>query len=554
MSREPPVNFDIGRPDLGEHLARTRHYLVGDILRKNARTHPDAIAAVGVDGAKRTYGELNDRVNQLANGFLGLDLDYGSTVAILSENRLEFAETVYAGTKLGALVPTVNWRLEREELLHCLEVVDADAVAISGDLPERHEWVATSDLDPTIVSLGDVPWGIDYADLLDAASTDEPTPSHEPTPEDGVTVFYTSGTTGLPKGTIVSHRALLYRALTWKQVAGLGPDFVAWSPMFHMVTTEPLFGVGIDGGTFYLVDGFDAGRVLELLASSDCGYIPLMPGVIGPLLEEAEADGYTAEEFESVDYIGTMADLVGASQLQAVTELFGAEYVNTFGSTEVGVTPLSGSTIPVGAYPTKDDLSKREGPLCDVKLVDESWNEVPQGEYGELAVRGPTLFSGYVGRETANREEFKDGWFRTGDMFVRNEDGSYDFIDRRKYLIKSGGENIYPAELERVLLDQPEVIEAVAVRVPDEEWGEVPKVYAALEEGAWLTGEELLERMRGRIASYKLPHYVKFVDAETFPRSTTGKVLRGNVEEWSVSSEQRVRSPRSSESESEGGS
>jgi len=553
MSNEPTVNFDLGRADLGEHLTRTRRYLVGDVLRKNARTNSGAIAAVGLEDEEQSYGELNDRVNRLANSLLNRDIDYGSTVAILSENRLEFAETVYAGAKLGALVPTINWRLEREELLHCLEVVDADAVVISGNQPERHEWVAASELDPIVISLDDVSWGSDYEALLKESSTDEPTPSREPTPEDGVTVFYTSGTTGLPKGTVVSHRALLYRALTWKQVAGLGPDFVAWSPMFHMVTTEPLFGVGIDGGTFYLVDGFDAGRVLELLVNSDCGYIPLMPGIIGPLLEEAEAEGYTAADFESVQYIGTMADLVGASQLQAVTELFGAEYVNTFGSTEVGVTPLSGSTIPVGAYPTKDDLSKREGPLCDVKLVDESWNEIPQGEYGELAVRGPTLFSGYVGRETANQEEFEDGWFRTGDMFVRNEDGSYDFIDRRKYLIKSGGENIYPAELERVLLDQSEVTEAVAVRVPDEEWGEVPKVYAALEEGASLTGEQLLERLRGRIASYKLPHYVEFVDVEAFPRSTTGKVLRGDVEEWSVSAGQRVRSPRSSEAEPEEG-
>lgn len=551
MSDDYRVNFDIGRSDLREHLHRTRRYLVGDVLRKNTRTDPDAAAVVGVDGEMRSYGELNDRVNRLADSLLDRGIDYGSTVAILAENRLEFVEAVYACSKLGALVPTVNWRLEREELLHCLEVVDADAVLISGDLSERYEWVAASDLDPMIVALDDVSWGIDYETLVDSGSAVEPTPSREPTPEDGVTVFYTSGTTGLPKGTIVSHRALLYRALTWKQVAGLGPDFVAWSPLFHMVTTEPLFGVGIDGGTFHLVDGFDAERVLELLASTDCGYIPLMPGVIGPLLEAAEAEGYTAADFKSLQYVGTMADLVGASQLQTITKLFGAEYVNTFGSTEVGVTPLSGSTIPEGAYPTKDDLSKREGPLCDVKLIDESWNEVPQGEYGELAVRGPTLFSGYVGREQANREEFEDGWFRTGDMFVRNEDESYDFIDRRKYLIKSGGENIYPAELERVLLDQPEVTEAVAVRVPDGEWGEVPKVYAALEDGASLTEEELLERMRGRIASYKLPHYVEFVDLEAFPRSTTGKVLRGDVEEWSVSADQRVRSPRSSESNSE---
>lgn len=536
-------NFDLGVPDQSAHLARTRQYVVGDVLRKNARSRPGRVAIVGESGDKTTYAGLNDRVNALANALHSRGIDHGSTLAILSENRPEFVEVLYAGAKLGALVPTMNWRQERTELLHCLDVVDADAIVLSETQRDQYEWIRDSDLDPAIVSMGAVDWGMDYETLIDSAETGEPEPSQEPHPEDGVTVFYTSGTTGLPKGTVISHRAMLYRALTWKTVAGAGPDFVGWPPMFHMVTSEQVFGVGVDGGTFYPVDGFDAETVLDLVSSAEPGYLPLMPGVFDPLLQAAERGDYGPADFEGLDYVGVMADLVSPETLQATTELFDAAYVNTFGSTEVGVPPVSGDTIDVGTRPTEDDLSKREGPMCDVKLVDEDWNEVDRGEYGELAVRGPILFSGYAGNQAANESEFEDGWFRTGDMFVMNEDGTYDFVDRRKYLIKSGGENVYPAEIERVLMDQPEVDEAIVVRVPDDSWGEVPKAYVALADGASLSREAVVSRLEGEIARYKLPHYVGFVDKDAFPRSTTGKIVRGDVESWETDDAERVRTP-----------
>lgn len=543
MSDDTTLNFTLGIDDVDHHLDQTRRYLVGDMLRKNARIRPEQPAVVGEQRQEVSYGELDARVNALANALLERGLDHGSTVAILSENRPEFVEVIYAGAKLGALVPTMNWRQEETELIHCLDLVDPDAIVISGNQKERYEWIRASELGPDVISLDGVEWGSDYESLIESGETTEPSPSRSPNAEDGVTVFYTSGTTGFPKGTVISHRAMVNRAIAWKLVAGVGPDFIAWPPMFHMVATEQLFSVAMDGGSYYTVDGFEPEILLERASTADPGYLPLLPGVVQPLLETAEAEGYGPDDFEGIDYIGAMADLVSASNLQAVTELFDAEYVNTFGSTELGAPPLSGNTIPAGTYPTKDDLSKTEGPLCDVKLIDEEWNEVERGEYGELAVRGPTLFSGYVGNTEANESEFQDGWFRTGDMFVMNEDGSYDFIDRRKYLIKSGGENIYPAEIERILMDQNEIEEAVVVREPDDEWGEVPKAYIALAEGASMDREEVLDRLEGEIARYKFPHYVEFVDHEVFPRSTTGKVVRGDIEEWEVSSGERIRNP-----------
>lgn len=231
----------------------------------------------------------------------------------------------------------------------------------------------------------------------------------------------------------------------------------AFGPRCHMISTEPLFTTTLLGGTFYVVDGFKTELVLERQREADAGYLILVPGVVDKIFEYDEEAGVETGAYESLEKIGALADLVDPDKIARLTRLFDAEYLNTFGSTEAGFPPPSNNTIPIGTAPDSTDLSKAEGPLCDVRLVDEDWNQIPQGAYGELAVNGPTVFSGYVGNPEANQESFEEGWFRTGDMFVQNEDGTYDFVDRRKYLIKSGGENIYSAEIERVLLEHPDV-------------------------------------------------------------------------------------------------
>jgi fatty-acyl-CoA synthase len=168
-----------------------------------------------------------------------------------------------------------------------------------------------------------------------------------------------------------------------------------------------------------------------------------------------------------------------------------------------------------------------------VRLVDADDRDVPDGTPGEAALRGPTLFSGYWNAPETNARDFRGGWFHMGDLFVRRADGSLDFVDRAKYLIKSGGENIYPAEVERVLLAQPEVADAVVVRRRDERWGEVPAAFVALQPGAGVTAEALLRACREQLAGYKVPKEIRFVELASFPRSSTGKIQRHEVErQW----------------------
>jgi acyl-CoA synthetase (AMP-forming)/AMP-acid ligase II len=267
-----------------------------------------------------------------------------------------------------------------------------------------------------------------------------------------------------------------------------------------------------------------------------------VPSLIERVLEYAEDADVSAEDFPYLEYIGAMPDLAPPERIAEITELFGAKFVNSFGATETGPAPASRDAIPVGHAPEEGDLSKVESVLCDVQLVDDDWETVPQGEIGEIAMRGPSLFSGYVNNPEANEEVFNDGWYRSGDLFVRNEDGTLDFVDRKKYLIKSGGENIYPAEIENELMRHEAIDEAAAVRVPDDRWGEVPKVYV-VGEADRVDADDLLDYLDGRIARYKLPHYLEFVDGERFPRSTTGKVKRREVEDWTENDDQRVRDP-----------
>jgi fatty-acyl-CoA synthase len=222
-----------------------------------------------------------------------------------------------------------------------------------------------------------------------------------------------------------------------------------------------------------------------------------------------------------------MADLVPPAEIARITRLLGAPYANTFGATETGCPPCSSSLIPIGVVPAR--LSKQQSPFCEVRLVDAGDRDVAPGTPGELAMRGPTLFSGYWRNDEANRHDFRGGWFHMGDVFVRNPDGSLDFVDRIKYLIKTGGENVYPAEIERVLLTEPRVAEAAVVRAPDPTWGEVPVAFVARRDDS-LDIEALAALCRAQLAGYKQPKHIELIALEEFPRSASGKIQRHELE------------------------
>jgi fatty-acyl-CoA synthase len=233
-----------------------------------------------------------------------------------------------------------------------------------------------------------------------------------------------------------------------------------------------------------------------------------------------------------------MADLVPPEMIAETTEIFGAPFFNSFGSTEGGL--YATSFVPVGVVPTS--LSKRQGPFHDVVLVDETGQETVTGEPGEMLLRSPMLFSGYLASGYCPENDFAGGWFHTGDVMVRNEDGTLDFVERKKYMIKSGGENIYPAEIERLLFSHPAITEAAVVRKADDRWGEVPVACVAVNDPAVREGD-LRAYLEGMLARYKIPKEFAFLKAADFHRNITGKIIRSELEALVAGSTAAPRRP-----------
>src|SRR6185436_3111734 len=495
---------------------------VASLFLMQARIHPDRPALVEGD-RKLSYRNVGRRVAALARWLQRHDVGQGDRVAILSENRLEYLELFLAAAWIGAVVACQNWRLAAPELAHCLGLVEPKAILASPRHADR--LAAVSDKIPTMLN-----YGADYDAVVDAVDA-----SGAPVAldlESPLLILYTSGTTGLPKGAVISHRAEIARNMVLRAEFGIAAEdaFVAWSPLYHMGAAEFSLGTLMTGGTVFVVDGFDVGRLIEIVATERLGWLLLMPGMVGRFATELKR---AAVQVQGVKVCGVMADLVPPAEIAEVTTLLNAPYANTFGATETGCPPCSSNLIPIGVAPTR--LSKQQSPFCEVRLVDAEDREVPDGRPGELCMRGPTLFSGYWRAPETNVKDFRGGWFHMGDVFVRNPDGTLDFVDRVKYLIKSGGENIYPAEIERVLLQDKRVANAAVVRKRDAKWGEVPVAFVARRDDA-LTEDELRVRCREQLAGFKQPKEIHFIPFDAFPRSASGKIQRHELE-------QRLREP-----------
>lgn len=477
-------------------------------------------AAIAIIEGSRvtTFAELAGRVQRLRGHLLSLGLRAGDRVAIVSENRAEYLEVVLACAGSGLIAACQNWRQTGPEMRHCIELVDPGVCFAS----PRHAALVPPDLAPVTL------FGPDYEAALDAA---EPVDAlAEIHPEDGLLILYTSGTTGLPKGALISHRAMIARSMAmmadWRIRSTDG--FIAWSPFFHMASADPSLSSLCQGATVFIVDGFDAPAIVDGLAAIDVGWFVLMPGMIERMIEAVGTARAQGRTLRRVAVTGCMANLVPPAQIAQISQLLGAPFLNSFGSTETGIAPASGHLLPIGEEPT--DLGKIQTSFCTIRLEDPDGEEARAGDIGEMCLRSPTLFTGYWNAPEATAEDFRGGWFHMGDDFRRRSDGFLEFVDRRKYLIKSGGENIYPAEIEHLLRASPRIAEAIVVRQPDDTWGEVPVAFVAARDPS-LTEADVLALLHGRLARYKLPRRTIFVREDELERNSTGKIRRQVLED-----------------------
>lgn len=489
---------------------------VGELFRGCAQIH-SASTAIEYQGRQISYGQLLDRVQRATVMLASHGLRRGDRVAILSHNRPEYFEIELAAANLGVMTACLNWRLSPRELAYCIELVSPKLLIIEAELAGILDT-------PAVEGRETIEIGAHYERLLQQQSGRAAPIVAEP--EDGLVILYTSGTTGLPKGAVISHRAMIMRALVFTSELNIShrDAFVAWAPMFHMASTDHGLATLLRGGTVVMIDGFQIEPLIAAVEQHHIGWLVLIPGMVEAFAAALKAE---ATRVKGVRVCGAMADLVPPHAITEVTELLQAPYLNSFGSTETGLPPATRALIPVGESPTR--LSKQQSAFCQVRLVDPADNEVAPGMPGELAMRGATLFSGYWQAEQTNASDFRGGWFHMGDVFRRNEDGTLDFVDRAKYMIKTGGENVYPAEIERVLLSDTRITEAAVVRVADQKWGEVPVAFVSCRDGT-VTEAHLLELCRRDLAAYKRPRQFRFIDFSEFPRSTSGKVQRHELE------------------------
>jgi acyl-CoA synthetase (AMP-forming)/AMP-acid ligase II len=494
------------------------------VLAHHAIRAPEKPLAV-FEGQTTTYAEMADRSAALASGLADRGVGRGDVVALLSYNCPEMLETVFAANHLGAIAMPINWRLAAPEVRYILEHSGARALVADGDLLDLAD-EATKGIEGVLVRAVIGPSAADdwtsLADLRAGAIDAVPVG-----PDDVHRLMYTSGTTGRPKGVMLTHANL-----AWKNLAHLvefgftSADLgLACGPLYHVgaldLTTTTLIAAG---ATVIVHRAFDAAAVVDEIERSRVTTVWLAPAMVNAIMALPDVE---QRDLSSVRVIINGGEKMPIPLIERIQRTFpSAWFADAYGLTET----VSGDT-----FLDRDSIVTKLGSVgraclhLDLDIWDEDGRSVPPGEKGEIVLRGPKVFKGYWRDEEATARAFAGGWFHTGDIGVRDEDGYLFIVDRLKDLIISGGENIASSEVERVIYEHEAVLEVAVVARPDERWGEVPIAFVALRDGATVTADELIECCRAQLAKFKVPRDITFVDA--LPRNPSGKVLKRELRE-----------------------
>jgi fatty-acyl-CoA synthase len=500
---------------------------IGDWVRKWAAIQPHKTALI-FEESSLTYGELSTRANQLANALLKKGTQKGDRVGVLLYNSTEYVEIILALSIIGAILVPLNWRLSGSELEFILEDSGADTLifgeefmdvvsAIKSNIPVKEE-------NYICVGKGICSWAMNYEKTVKGDSPKEYETKTSGDGEDPQIIMYTSGTTGLPKGAILSHRKTFYNVLNANIFYGLTPEDVdlVSRPLFHsgglLVNVAPVL---YKGGTIILKKRFRPQEILEGIEMHRVTVIEAAATMFNFILQQCDLKKY---DLSSLRCCITGGERVPHSLLE--------EYLNRgiiisqiYGQTETSTL----TWLPMGE--AKRKLGSVGVPVFhgNVKIVDKEGREVKPGEVGEIIVSGPILMTGYWKRPQQTQEAIKDGWLHTGDLAKRDEEGFFYVVDREKDMFISGGENVYPAEVEKVYLENPKISDVAVVGVPDEKWGEAGIIFIVMKNGQEMTEEEALRYCEGKLAKYKIPKQVAFL--KELPMTGSDKVKRRHLRE-----------------------
>lgn len=490
-------------------------------LHRSLQRHPDKTATV--DGARRqTFRQLASRVARLAGALIQLGVQRGDRVAILALNSDRYIETALAVWWAGAVLNPVNTRWTPGEIAYALKDCGASVLFVDDALAP-----AARDLPQEVPSLRTVVhMNHDYEQLIaDAAPVED---SRGGTGELAA-VLYTGGTTGFPKGVMLSH-ANLWAALVGRMAEVPNPgEFVTLltAPMFHVAGLGRMLGQTIVGGTCVTFPAFNAEAVLKTIATERITDVVVVPSMLQMLLD---APGFGQADLGSLQRILWGAAPITVPLLERALQAFpGVEFIHAYGMTE---TAASVSVHRIGSTAAERESGRirsagRAGYSTEIRVADADGREVPRGTHGEILVRGPVVMMGYWNRPQDTALALRDGWLHTGDGGTMDEEGYLYVVDRIKDMVITGGENVYPAEVEGVLGSHPGVASSAVIGIPSEKWGETVHAVVVLRPGAGVTAQDLQEHCRAHLGGYKCPKSIEFRSA--LPLSAAGKVLKGEL-------------------------
>jgi acyl-CoA synthetase (AMP-forming)/AMP-acid ligase II len=484
---------------------------VPDLIAQSARRFPERSAIV-VDERELTFAEVNQRANQLTGVIKDFGIKPGERIAFLAMNDVEFFEIQIAAIRAGVSLIPLNFRLAAPELSY---IVDSSTPKLLLTGKGFHDTGALLQCDHLLEV------GSDYEEAL--ASIDNP-PVPEPIDASAIcTVLFTSGTTGRPKGALISNQALWARIVSFLVEYEPSPNsiFLQGLPLFHIAATVS-FTYAYIGATNLVVREFDPTRVIELLEERKVTDALFVPTMMNFLVNHPDIE---VADLSALNFVAYGASTIPPSVLERAIAVFEAEFCQLFGMTETsGCTALRPEDHDPANSP---HLLASAGSVAhgfDVRVVDADDIDVTVGEIGEVICRGPALMDGYLGDAEASAAALKGGWMHTGDLGKMDAEGYLYVTDRKKDMIISGGENIYPREVEDALFTHNSVLSAAVIGIPDERWGERVHAVVVLQPDASLTEQELLVFARENLAGYKVPKSVEFV--EELPLNPTGKVLK----------------------------
>jgi len=498
---------------------------IGLYITKRAQLNPNTEAVVDIgSGRRQTYPELNARTNRVAHALTDGGLASGDRVATLLMNSAEFIESFFGVAKAGGVIVALNWRLVADELAFILADSGAGTLIFGSAFNEVVSELHARGSEATGISrwlhvgaASERPgFAAGYEDTLEKASADEP--DCTVCDDDLLFIMYTSGTTGLPKGVMHSHSTAGWSAITGNATADTryNDRYLICLPLFHVGALNPLLSVIQGGATAVIMNEFDPVKIWEIYDQESITVTLAVPAMLNFMLQTYDSEKY---DTSSLRWVMSGASPVPASLIETYADM-GIDIHQVYGLTE--------SCGPACLISPEDAVSHAGSTgkpffYTDVRVVNEAGEDCGADEPGEVLIRGPHVMVGYWNRPDATAEALVDGWLKTGDVAVIDADGFVYIQDRIKDMIISGGENVYPAEIEHAIVSHDGVLEAAVIGVPSGKWGESP-LAVVVKSDENLTAEDVLAWTEGKLARFKQPRAVVFIDV--IPRNPTGKVLK----------------------------